>query len=215
MILTLARFSRTTYRGALSSGSGSSSKMAACSSPKSRSTLRQAIASGQLQNGHNVPKSLQKTARTLELNVQHEDHDQGMRCINKAVGLGKYVRCMGDDAIGVFGRKPPSEMASVASLRLQMEQLGLVQTFEQERLAQAKTQKAAAVSCKKNRPSRSARASSTAAQPASAGAEAASAQAAAAAPASPVSEAAAHEYYQHRSRRAGSLSSCFEQPIDT
>ncbi|KDN35045.1 hypothetical protein K437DRAFT_284019, partial [Tilletiaria anomala UBC 951] len=72
----------------------------------------------QLQNGHNVPKSLQKTARTLEPNVQRKRIEscilgrviqmkittKAMRCINKAIGLGKYVRCMGDNAIGVFGR---------------------------------------------------------------------------------------------------------------
>ncbi|KDN42876.1 hypothetical protein K437DRAFT_257723 [Tilletiaria anomala UBC 951] len=207
MLPTLACLSRTTYRGARGSGPGASSKTSARSSPKSRNTLRQAIASGQvfkrsqtglyhltqLQSGHNVPKSRQKTARRWEPNVQSKHLEsrilgrvvemkvttKAMRCIKKAGGLDEYVRSTGDDELGVFGRKLRSEMGAVASLRAQMEKLGLVQSLKEERLAALRAQRAAS-------PRGSASSSSKGQHPAAvSSSENAEAQAAAAESASP------------------------------
>ena len=105
-----------------------------------------------------MPKSRQKTARTWEPNVQRKRLDsailgqtikmkvttKALRCIKKAGGLDEYIRTTKDDALGVFGRKLRSEMAAVASLRVQMEGLGLVKTLQEERLQREASQKKAA-----------------------------------------------------------------------
>ncbi len=168
MFPTAARLSRTTYRGARGSGPGASGKTSARSSPKSRNTLGAAIASGQafkrsqrglyhgvqLQSGHNVPKSRQKTARVWKPNVQTRRLEsqilgqlvearlttKALRCIKKAGSLDEYIRTAKDDVLGEFGRRLRSEMAAMASLRLKMEGLGLATSIKAQREKRERSQ---------------------------------------------------------------------------
>ena len=131
--------SRTTYRGAKGSGAGASQRTAARSSPFSRPTALLAQLAGrtfkasqrglyhgaQLQSGHNVPKSRQKTARTWRPNVQVKHAlwsdvlqrnigcritTRAMRTMRKLGGLDAYVQHTHGDRLGAFGRALRLEM---------------------------------------------------------------------------------------------------------
>ncbi|KAK0538610.1 hypothetical protein OC842_001242 [Tilletia horrida] len=133
MFASLARFSRTTYRGARGSGPGRSGKTDARSSPDSRPTAVEAAHAGHtfkraqrglydgkiIQFGNNVPKSRQKTRRTWLPNVQQQrvfsellDRDvriklttSALRSIKKAGGLDRYLASTKDTILGAYGRK--------------------------------------------------------------------------------------------------------------
>ncbi|KAN0063234.1 hypothetical protein ACQY0O_004398 [Thecaphora frezii] len=132
MFASLIRLgSRTTYRGSRGSGSGSSSRTTAFSSPNSRPTFAKASQSGQtfkrsqrglydgktLQSGHNVPKSRQKTPRTWQPNVQTKSlwsntlqtyvstkvTTSALRTIDKMGGLDYYLANTKEHKLGQWG----------------------------------------------------------------------------------------------------------------
>lgn len=148
MFATLARWSRTTYRGARGSGPGRSGKTDARSSPASRPTDVIAAHAGRtfkraqrglydgriIQFGNSIPNSRHKTGRTWKPNVQRKSlwsetmqawirtriTTSAMRSIAKHGGLDQYLARTKDTHLGEFGRMLRERLAlTLRSKRLQ------------------------------------------------------------------------------------------------
>ncbi|KAL9939963.1 hypothetical protein V8E36_000668 [Tilletia maclaganii] len=170
MFASLARFSRTTYRGSRGSGPGRSGKTDARSSPDSRNTAVVAAHAGQtfkraqrglydgkiIQFGNNVPKSRTKTRRTWLPNVQTQrvfsellDRDvrmkvttSALRSIQKAGGLDRYLAHTKDSILGRFG----CELRDRIAERLALGELpGLANLMSRQRAEQVEAEAQAAI----------------------------------------------------------------------
>ncbi|PKI82667.1 hypothetical protein MVES1_003963 [Malassezia vespertilionis] len=132
MFASLARWSRTTYRGARGSGPGRSGKTDARSSPASRPTDVAAAHAGHtfkraqrglydgkiLQFGNSIPNSRHKTGRRWVPNVQSKSlwsetlqawistrvAASALRSIEKHGGLDQYLAKTKGTHLGDFGR---------------------------------------------------------------------------------------------------------------
>lgn len=140
MFATIIRLgSRTTYRGSKGSGSGSSTRTSAFSSPKSRNSASISLESGTIlkrsqrglyngrtiQSGHNVPKSRQKTARTWQPNIQNKRlwsetlghwikakvSTSALRTIDKLGGLDRYLANAKGQVLGEWGTRLRERLA--------------------------------------------------------------------------------------------------------
>ncbi|PWN31497.1 uncharacterized protein FA14DRAFT_162742 [Meira miltonrushii] len=157
-ITSILRTSRTTYRGARGSGAGNSSKTSARSSPASRSTLTQAVQSGNvfkrsqrglydssvLQTGNSIPKSIQKTLRNWKPNVQNKSlrsnildtviqtrvTSRALRTISKYGGLDAYLQRRDDKHLVTFGRTIRSAIAATVRERQLQGPLSAEESFQ-------------------------------------------------------------------------------------
>ncbi|CAO1626176.1 unnamed protein product [Sympodiomycopsis kandeliae] len=140
MFPSLALFSRTTYRGSSGSGAGRSGLTSFRSSPDSKRSATPAdvlwmkrsqrgLYHGvQMQSGHNIPKSRQKTKRLFAPNVQNKQlyseilgktieiklTTKALRTIQKKGGLDAYLSSTKEHELGLFGVQMRNEMASIA-----------------------------------------------------------------------------------------------------
>lgn len=162
MFPSLPLLSRTTYRGSSGSGAGRSNISASRSSPDSRKSAaplasvtfkraqRGLYDGAQLQSGHNVPNSRQKTKRVFKPNVQVKHlrseilqrtfeirvTSRALKTMERKGGLDAYIATTKDHRLGLFGQDLRSKMAQkMAEMRV---------SAAEEAKAQAKAAKVAA-----------------------------------------------------------------------